>query len=786
MIKQAAGSSCDQHNSNKGSMACAVPSAELQTAHSNARINVCDFNLLHNYFLHMFESSEDTNVLKDKNKKNKKSKVKCSKSRGEKRQALEPLSSLYCSVPEIKISRNASWFAMFASVRRTCLEHQSRAATLLQVAAAAAWQEGAECPELENQENMDPTRATLPRVVGLGLRAVFDMIRETEASHPSVCKRGLQSLLDVVQGLQPEELREEPETVLETMFSTLLELASRPGAPLAINGNAEPGQHIRALACSCLLALAVAGGSTGHLLRSTAALLMSPRYTACELILLPSILASLQRSVHSVLIRRTVHPDFMSHGVPVSCLVDTFPVAWPEAREALRCYSMASDGHHLYLHTSQGLYKVGSGFSGTMRGHVYRHRPDFFPLVPGWLGVAGNCLYYKATEEKRFELVVVDRESLEQVRVVSCLDRFPTPHLLLTDGEQVGLVTAARDGDAFTIKFLSAPTQGGPLVSTGELPIKLARKCVELSGSSVIEEGSGANSLERSQLDFGVDDEVGSVGSGKEFSLMLTTSGKLYYSGKSSAIAQKQPCPPGRWNEVVVSRSSAAASGSISSFSVGHDGLHALLVGEDGTVYFTGTSKRGEDADRTDRPRRQPKPSKPKRMSRMEGHTVVTTACNSGTSCIVTKKGELYVFGKDSSHADFNTGLVTDLSGHTIVAVAAGKAHLVALSTNHEVFTFGMNNKGQCGREFPPGPGRGGEPALLVAEGEEVSSDHEGEGEAELGLAVADTLCPAGKHKWKHDQCMVCAVCGECTGYGSGQSTSSNLSLLNFAFQCIL
>ena len=135
-LAEAAGATCDQHNSNKsGGIGMAtggcLPSAELQTAHSNARINVCDFNLLHNYFLHMFESSEDTNVLKDKHKKNKKSKAKCPKSR-EKR-PMEPLSSLYYSVPEIKISRNASWFAMFASVRRTCLEHQSRAATLLQV-----------------------------------------------------------------------------------------------------------------------------------------------------------------------------------------------------------------------------------------------------------------------------------------------------------------------------------------------------------------------------------------------------------------------------------------------------------------------------------------------------------------------------------------------------------------------------------------------------------------------------------------------------------------------------
>ena len=129
------GSSCDHHNSNSkpGAMAsgAAFANAELQTAHSNARINVCDFNLLHNYFLHMFETSEETNPVKEKTKKSKKSK-KCSKSK-DKRATIEPLSALQPSVPEIKINRNASWFAMFASVRRTCLEHQYRAATFLQV-----------------------------------------------------------------------------------------------------------------------------------------------------------------------------------------------------------------------------------------------------------------------------------------------------------------------------------------------------------------------------------------------------------------------------------------------------------------------------------------------------------------------------------------------------------------------------------------------------------------------------------------------------------------------------
>ena len=131
------------------------------------------------------------------------------------------------------------------------------------------------------------------------------MIKETETSHPLICQRGLKSLLDVLQGLLPEDLRDEPDTVMEAMFTSLLDLASRPGNPISINGNVEEGAeahlsnkrfsifisggHIRALACSCLLSLAVASGSTAHLLRTTAAMLMSPRSDAGELVVMPGI-----------------------------------------------------------------------------------------------------------------------------------------------------------------------------------------------------------------------------------------------------------------------------------------------------------------------------------------------------------------------------------------------------------------------------------------------------------------------------------------------------------------
>lgn len=59
--------------------------------------------------------------------------------------------------------------------------------------------------------------------------------------------------------------------------------------------------------------------------------------------------------------------------------------------------------------------------------------------------------------------------------------------------------------------------------------------------------------------------------------------------------------------------------------SVGHDAGHALLLADDGTVYFAGTAKRGEDGDQS-KARRQPKPVKPKKFSRMEGLNVVNVS----------------------------------------------------------------------------------------------------------------------------------------------------------------
>ena len=53
-------------------------------------------------------------------------------------------------------------------------------------------------------------------------------------------------------------------------------------------------------------------------------------------------------------------------------------------------------------------------------------------------------------------------------------------------------------------------------------------------------------------------------------------------------------------------------------------------------------------------------------------------------------------------------GHVTDLKDQFVTQISLGKAHAVALTKEGHIYTFGINNKGQCGRDFTPGASKDG------------------------------------------------------------------------------
>ncbi|XP_073470395.1 E3 ubiquitin-protein ligase MYCBP2 isoform X18 [Aquarana catesbeiana] len=645
-------------------------------------------------------------------------------------------------IPDLKLHSNPSAFNVYCNVRHCVLEWQRKETSLL-LSSKNSVQSGESDSDEEEESKEPPTK--LPKIIEIGLCEVFELIKETRFSHPSLCLRSLQALLNILQGQQPEGLQSEPPEVLESLLQLILEITVR-----STGANDTTGQSLTALSCSCLFSLVVAWGETGKTLQAISAILTNNGSHACQTIQVPIILNSLQRSVQAVLVGKIQIQDWFTSGIKKAALMQKWSLKEIPVDEDDQCL-LQSDGFFLYLLCKDGLYKIGSGYSGTVRGHIYNStsRIQSRREKKSWLGYAQGYLLYRDVNNHSVTAIRINPETLEQDGTVTVPDcNADGQNILFTDGEFINQIAASKE-DGFVVRIFATSTE--PVLQQ-ELQLKLARKCLHACGISLFDSEKDLHILST-----GFDEELAVLGAGREFALMKTFSGKVYYTGKYQSLGIKQGGPSsGKWVELPITKSPK-----IIQFSVGHDGSHALLTADDGSVFFTGTASKGEDGEST-KSRRQAKPYKPKKMVKMEGKFVVSTACNNGSSSVITKDGELYMFGKDAVYAD-NSNLVTDLKGHVVTQVAMGKAHTCVLTKKGEVWTFGVNNKGQCGRETGAmsqgGKGFGVE-NMATAMDEDLEEELDEKDEKSL-------MCPPRMHKWKLEHCMVCTVCGDCTGYGA-------------------
>ncbi|KAG2456598.1 MYCB2 ligase, partial [Polypterus senegalus] len=563
------------------------------------------------------------------------------------------------SVPDIKLHSNPSAFNVYCNVRHCVLEWQQKEASLA-LASKTSVQSGDSDSDEEEESKEPPIK--LPKIIGIGLCGVFELIKETRFSHPSLCLRSLQALLDMLQGQQPEGFQSEPPDVLESLFHLLLEITIR-----STGMNDSTGQALTALSCACLFSLVVAWGDTGKILQAVSAILTNNGSNACQAIQVPAILNSLQRSVQAVLVGKIQIQDWFSNGIKKAALMNKWILKEVSIDDDENCL-LQSDGSFLYLLCKDGLYKVGSGYSGTVRGHVYnstsriRNRKE----RKSWLGYAQGYLLYQDMNNHNMTALKINPETLEQEGAITMPGlQADGQNIVFTDGEYINQIAACRD-DGFVVRIYATSTE--PTLQQ-ELQLKLARKCLHACGISLFD-------LEKDLhiISTGFDEEAAILGAGREFALMKTANGKIYYTGKYQSLGIKQGGPSaGKWVELPITKSPK-----IVQFSVAKS-------------------------------RRQPKPYKPKKIIKMEGKIAVYTACNNGSSSIVTKDGELYMFGKDAVYSDSSW--------------------------------FGVEN-------------------MATAMDEDLEEEVDDKEEKSM-------MCPPGMHKWKLDQCMVCTVCGDCTGYGA-------------------
>ncbi|XP_071950592.1 E3 ubiquitin-protein ligase MYCBP2-like isoform X2 [Antedon mediterranea] len=681
-------------------------------------------------FYNLFSVKDKEDADKKKNSSKKKPKKKSKK--GSKDKPEVSLDNIL-QTPIVELQSNPSAFNVYATVRQCLLKREVQ-----ERAIALSSMNEKQLDEEEDAEKIDET-LKLPKIVGIGLRSMFELIRETYSTHPELCFRAMEALLDMLQGQTPEGLSKEPPEVMDSLFQLLLQLSTSPCSP---DTPARLAKDLLSLSTSCLLSMVIARGDTGKLLSAVSSILMSSHHMAGNQMKIPAIVSSLQRSLQSVLIGSICQPDWETAGVTEQSRVETWKIHG--IKSSSEPATIATDGAYMYLHNNTGLYKVGTGYAGTIKGHLYHLNPEFCK-DQGWIGVVNNQLLF-CSRDKPAKLRKINLEKLEEEQLLPLpLPGNSVPAVLFSDGEQIGTVTAT-DQDTFRIQTWHP---SGTMQQKGsELYVKLARKSTEVYGPSLTDQ---AKDKTKHILDLGSDIDCLEVTAGKDFAFARTNSGKVMFAGKAHSLGMKREGQgASKWTALTIQKSPK-----IVQCAVGHEGHHALMVADDGAVYFTGLARRGEDGDQV-KGQRNAKANKPKKVLKMDGKHTIYAACNSGSSAMVTKEGELYMFGKDTQEVDPNTGLVTELKDIPVLQVALGKQHTCVLTKAGMVWTSGINKRGQCGRGPPPGQQASKEgvaplPAEEEVEEEEVDKDEE-------------SLCD---HEWKHEQCMICTICNECTGYGA-------------------
>ncbi|XP_050683096.1 E3 ubiquitin-protein ligase MYCBP2 [Leptidea sinapis] len=644
---------------------------------------------------------------------------------------------------------NPSQFAVYATVRKSIISR---------------WRyiHGSVCDLSEDSDNDDQivVPGKLPKITGIGLRTVFSLIRLSRNNDTGLCESALRALLDVLQDHQPGDLRSENDEVISTLHDVLVDVSKGIGGKTATS--------LTSLSTSCLIALSVARGDTEIILNTVSCLIMVSQKLSDEYLQVPVNLTVLQKSVQQEVLGAPSRYFWLDYGVPHQCLVNSFPVDLPpqllSGSQELVIRSFVSDGSYLFIFTSKGLVKIGSGYGNTIRQHVYLYKPDFYASDRhGWIGIWKDNLYVRIGRKKT-DIYEIDKNTFQVKSIIHLNTGTPIPteskSAVFTDGNNLGLVTLTKF-DNLNIRFYDLETtackrldgQTHDLEPQKELNVILMRRTTLVLGTAPYEDVGSRRILDLDvpvavQLDDSEDDPLTAINAGQDFGLLTTASGKVYYTGKPSSLGYKVAATyTSRWTlmkETVFTRHEypKVRKTRVIQVAVGHEGVHAILVLDNGTAMFTGIARRGEDGDGNKR--RSPKPSRPKKIAKAENFYVVYAACNYGSTALLTRQGLVLMFGKDTQHCDA-AGIVTGLKHERIVQMALGKAHAIALTNLGQVYSFGINNKGQCGREFGYTKEKG-TPTRKVSAKEEL------------------VICTE-PHSWSPGPCRICTNCRECTGY---------------------
>ncbi|GMT09518.1 hypothetical protein PFISCL1PPCAC_815, partial [Pristionchus fissidentatus] len=530
----------------------------------------------------------------------------------------------------------------------------------------------------------------------------------------------VQALTALLSSLQILKIRPHESALLRNTQQTLLTLYH------------EGRGEISSLAASCLTALSISSFDPDILFATAASFLCcattsedtapspSPSSSSNSSILIPDNLHRLSLFVQQrAFAVAGASSDWWSYSLAEHSILSSFDLSSipsdssPDTPDDdRRLYSaVASDGAYVYVLNYIGLYKIGTGFSETVGGKIYASNVMLKASRNCVLSFCSGSLYLRRGQSSR--VWVLDEDSLRE-RGEIILPSTPANSTIFCDA--TAFYQAHLDANSTLVVTRLNDSFQPVSDSKVKQKLRLTKLAYSIFGDSQPVPHALINTMPSS-----LHGQVSDLHVSKEIALLLARTGKVYYAGNANKLGLQDT--GSTWMELVLPET-------IVQISVGSETI--LFRSGSGHVWIAGYEEKK-------------KVGKLRRLHTAGRKKVISIAASSGCFMYVTENGKVYAMGKHPWRVNPETGLVLGLDGVHIAAIAMGKVHAVAISRSGTLYTWGVNNMGQCGRKESPS---------LTSSPRHASS-------------LRAAACPPAEHLWIHDVASMCVQCGKCSSRGA-------------------
>ena len=195
-----------------------------------------------------------------------------------------------------------------------------------------------------------------------------------------------------------------------------------------------------------------------------------------------------------------------------------------------------------------------------------------------------------------------------------------------------------------------------------------------------------------------------SIAAGTYHTLALDTSGQIHVFGKNGQGQLGYNTPTYSLIPINISSFGSLSGKTIISIVAGGD--HTLALDTSGQIHAFGNNFNGQLGNNTTTNSKIP--INISSFGSLSGKTIISIAAGAAHTLALDTSGQIHAFGDSSqgqlgnntltqSYIPINISSFGSLSGKTIISIAAGYSHTLALDTSGQIHAFGNNGEGELG-----------------------------------------------------------------------------------------